>query len=38
LVTQEIEPLDYVIENPYDLANEKGKALIKPLQAQDRKL
>ena len=39
-VTQEIEPLDYVIENPYDLANEKRNALIKPLQAQvqDRKL
>ncbi len=39
-VTQEIEPLDYVVENPYDLANETRNALIKPLQAQvqDRKL
>ncbi len=39
-VTQEVEPLDYVVENPYDLANETRNALIKPLQAQvqDRKL
>ena len=39
-VREEVEPLDHVIDNPYDLANDKRNALIKPLQARvrDRKL
>lgn len=39
-VTEEVEPIGYVIDNPYDLQDEKRNALIKPLQAevQDRKL
>ena len=39
-VREEIEPLEYVIENPSDLKNETRNTLIKPLQAQvqERKL
>ena len=39
-VREEVEPLDHVVENPYDLENETRNALIKPLQAQvqERKL
>ncbi len=39
-VREECEPLDYVVGNPYDVANDKRNALIKPLQARvrDRKL
>ena len=35
-VREEIEPLDYVIDNPYDLADDTRNALIKPLQAEVR--
>ncbi len=35
-VRAEVEPLDYVIENPYDVADDTRNALIKPLQAQVR--
>jgi len=39
-VREEVEPLDHVIEHPYDLQDETRNALIKPLQQQvrDRKL
>ncbi len=39
-VREDCEPLDYVVGNPYDVANEKRNALIKPLQTRvrDRKL
>ena len=35
-VREEVEPLDYVIDNPYDLADDTRNALIKPLQAEVR--
>ncbi len=39
-VREEVEPLDHVVDNPYDVANYRRNALIKPLQARvrDRKL
>ena len=39
-VREEVEPLAFVVENPYDLANDTRNALIRPLQAQvqERKL
>lgn len=39
-VREEVEPLDYVIKSPYDLADDTRNALIKPLQevVRERKL
>jgi acyl-CoA dehydrogenase len=33
-VRDEIEPLDYVLGNPYDKADARARALVKPLQAK----
>src|SRR5436305_13462755 len=39
-VREEVEPLDFVLGNPYDKSDEKAMAIVRPLQQQvkDRKL
>jgi acyl-CoA dehydrogenase len=36
-VREEVEPLDYVLESPYDVTNPKRNRLVRPLQAEVRK-
>ncbi len=36
-VRTEVEPLDYVLESPYDVRDEKRNKLVRPLQAEVRK-
>jgi acyl-CoA dehydrogenase len=35
-VTNDVEPLDFVLGNPYDKSDEKAMALVRPLQAEVR--
>ncbi len=36
-VREEVEPLDYVLANPYDVRDPRRNALVRPLQAEVRK-
>jgi acyl-CoA dehydrogenase len=36
-VHQEVEPLDYVLDSPYEVTNPKRNRLVRPLQAEVRK-
>jgi acyl-CoA dehydrogenase len=36
-VREEVEPLDYVLHNPYDVRDPKRNALVRPLQAEVKK-
>ena len=36
-VRSEVEPLDYVLESPYDVRDSRRNALVRPLQAEVRK-
>ena len=36
-VRAEVEPLDYLLESPYDVRDPKRNALVRPLQAEVRK-
>ena len=35
-VTEEVEPLDYVLDNPYDKSDQRALAVVRPLQDQVR--